>query len=550
MRERHDSSAPLSINQMKRNQTDGGAPAPVESFSQWVHTWRYLFGLIGLVALSVLFYAEEDWRGERAWRLYKERMAARGESLESADFIPTRVPDEDNFAMTPALAPLFGFAPGSLRWNTNMSRVFASLGTYDAAAKLVKPRHVAVLNSWVREPTDLALWAAAFAAGTNYIDREPLLATNFNAQDGAASVLQALAEYAPLLEELRQASRRPRSRFNIHYEDDNPAGILLPHLGQIKRYCQLVQLRASAELALGRTEDALNDVGLLLYLVDASREEPILISHLVRMSELYLALQPLAEGMGKWSEPQLRALQQRLQQFDFCADMRRALQAERALFEIGIIEWVRRSPDKIKLLDDLQRTDSNASGELWPIGVLLTAAPEGWLYLEERNQCRAFDQYLLPALDLTNRVIRPGIVRESEAALNRLSEGSPASRFLHHRFFAGLMLPSLSHVAQKAAFTQTAVDSATLACGLERYRLAHGEFPDSLEKLSPDFIAQVPHDIITGQPLKYRLNDDGHYILYSVGWNEKDDGGQPHRNKSGELDQKEGDWVWAEIPKP
>jgi len=36
------------------------------------------------------------------------------------------------------------------------------------------------------------------------------------------------------------------------------------------------------------------------------------------------------------------------------------------------------------------------------------------------------------------------------------------------------------------------------------------------------------------------LTDDDHFILYSIGWNEKDDGGT-----SGEsLFAREGDWVW------
>ena len=35
------------------------------------------------------------------------------------------------------------------------------------------------------------------------------------------------------------------------------------------------------------------------------------------------------------------------------------------------------------------------------------------------------------------------------------------------------------------------------------------------------------------------------YVLYKVGWNEKDDGGVPAMTKSGEgVDFKEGDWVW------
>ena len=83
-----------------------------------------------------------------------------------------------------------------------------------------------------------------------------------------------------------------------------------------------------------------------------------------------------------------------------------------------------------------------------------------------------------------------------------------------------------------------------LACALERYRRANGEFPETLEALAPKFIDRIPHDIIDGEPLKYRRTDDGQFILYSVGWNETDDGGKVGRTKACNPDPKQGDWVW------
>jgi hypothetical protein len=52
----------------------------------------------------------------------------------------------------------------------------------------------------------------------------------------------------------------------------------------------------------------------------------------------------------------------------------------------------------------------------------------------------------------------------------------------------------------------------------------------------------LPNDVITGQHYKYRCIEDGQFVLYSVGWNEKDDGGVP--GKHGLFDNQEGDWVW------
>ncbi|HUZ06052.1 MAG TPA: hypothetical protein VMV89_01045, partial [Candidatus Paceibacterota bacterium] len=102
--------------------------------------------------------------------------------------------------------------------------------------------------------------------------------------------------------------------------------------------------------------------------------------------------------------------------------------------------------------------------------------------------------------------------------------------------------------AEKFAYAQSSVDLARVAIALERYRLAHGGYPDSLDALSPQFMEKIPHDVIGGQPLHYRRTNDGQFVLYSVGWNETDDGGvvvlDGPFGKSGNVNISKGDWVW------
>jgi hypothetical protein len=70
-----------------------------------------------------------------------------------------------------------------------------------------------------------------------------------------------------------------------------------------------------------------------------------------------------------------------------------------------------------------------------------------------------------------------------------------------------------------------------------------------LEALVPKFLAKLPHDIITGEPLKYRRADSS-FVLYSIGWNEIDDGGMtPPSVSTGNLGVIQGDWVWQFSPK-
>jgi hypothetical protein len=58
-------------------------------------------GVLPLVAL--LFYVEEDWRGQRAWEMCKRDLAAKGQILEAESLIPPRVPDEQNILKAPKM---------------------------------------------------------------------------------------------------------------------------------------------------------------------------------------------------------------------------------------------------------------------------------------------------------------------------------------------------------------------------------------------------------------------------------------------------------------
>ena len=66
----------------------------------------------------------------------------------------------------------------------------------------------------------------------------------------------------------------------------------------------------------------------------------------------------------------------------------------------------------------------------------------------------------------------------------------------------------------------------------------------------PRYLERIPTDVITGEPLRYNRTSDGQFVLYSVGWNETDDGGEVSSRKPGDApDPKKGDWVWRyELP--
>jgi hypothetical protein len=66
------------------------------------------------------------------------------------------------------------------------------------------------------------------------------------------------------------------------------------------------------------------------------------------------------------------------------------------------------------------------------------------------------------------------------------------------------------------------------AIALKRFHLRTGSFPASLSVLVPEFLPELPHDWMDGKPLRYRLNADRTFTLYSVGENGVDNGGDPN----------------------
>jgi hypothetical protein len=527
--------------------------------------------VMAMPVLVGLFYLEENIRGERAWNEYQRQQEARGERMDTAALVPPPVPDDQNFAATPFLAPLFDFLPGTQRPRDPVAAdCTKSLSPrYEAASGGGGGLRLAVSNSWILAGVYLPAWHAALTNSGSYtLDfRDPRvpaaspgeasdaaspsippLATNVpTIAEAAAGVLAALADAEPVLEELRAASRRPYSRFNLRYDIDNPAAILVPHYVVLKRAVQVLQLRAAAELALGRTDQASDDLQFMFRLTDTTRGEPILIGHLVRVALMNLTLQPLAGGLARhqWSAAQLRAFEERLRRFDFLADGREAVHGEQVFYG-GIIDYVRRSPNKYDVLKSIGLED----GSNQPLGfsgqsAVLAAVPSGWFYLEKVNYSRAFQDYLLPAFDVPGHRVNPDVCAQAAAQFQKLGGNPGPARVLQHQFFCGMMLPALSRVLLKTALAQTGADCAALACALERYRLARGQFPESLGALVPEFISQAPHDVINGQPLNYHRTPDGQYVLYSVGWDATDQGGVIGRGKNGQsVDHMTGDWVW------
>jgi len=444
------------------------------------------------------FYGVENWRGKHAWETYRRQREAKGDSFEWSSIVPPTVPDAENFAAIPLFAELFPKPP-----------------EHPGLEAIKLPDCPNVAGDWrVGRVENLAAWQACFSNN---------------------NLLASLSKYDPILNEIANATHRPKCRFPIRYEDN--IDMLLPHLSYIRHVALGYRLRALAELSTGHSDFALKDVRLCLALAKALEGEPLEISFLVRIAILERAIQPLWEGLSahRWTDGQLAELQgefERVDQFDALA---KAMRGERLFTRAAMRQLIDKPHERLWGLTWMSNNSFvRLLGQKFGWSV-----PTGWMY---QNMLTADQFYVADLPSVVDWQHRRVILSSNTRIESSFAVLTP------YNIFGKMLIGSKPIIVRKTAQSQTALAQAAIACALERYQLAKGELPENLTPLVPKFIAQVPHDVIDGQPLRYRRTAADQFLLYSVGWNGTDDNGEIALltgSKPPRTDFDKGDWVWS-----
>ena len=335
--------------------------------------------------------------------------------------------------------------------------------------------------------------------------------------DSAADYLAWSDQFKPDFDLIREALKRPYARMDGDYSD--PTGIPIPNLVSVRMVAQMLAQRAQCYLLLYQPENALGELSLLndshRLLEGAPTGKPItLVAAMINVAVAGLYTDAIADGLRlkAWKEPQLIALQKRLKEINLPPFVAEALHEEQA-GSCRIIE-----------IRALENKKNPKFPPFWP---------RGWIY-QNMVSVATLDQLVIDSFNPTKGLIAPPIVDASNHEIE-----TKISHFSPYKVFAAILIRNFTRAAiQTTVHNQSLVNEGQIACALERYRLAHGDYPPTLDALSSEFIEKLPHDIIGGQPLHYCRTGDGKFLLYSVGWNRTDDGGIA----SDKMDQD--DWVW------
>jgi hypothetical protein len=483
--------------------------------------------LIVVVLISVIHH----YQLRAATEAYIAQLKVRGEPMELAQVIPPPVPAEQNSADTIRTAAEFIDADTHLDY-TN----------YAYGMQMVAPGKAIVCwhQSDVRNNDGTNSWE---------------------------SVREAVGQNAQSFALLRQIIAKPDFDFQIKY-DQGVADLNLTnlYLAESKRAVQRLETAALCDLHQGNTASAVTNLQAILAVVKAMRNERLLISELVRIAISGIALPANWEVLQSTNltNEQLAELQNDWASLDFIHSGENALAMERVTGGITLVKW-RNSESKLLHyleapyefgLSDLKESASDRM----KIRIKVLLWRYWWSYPDELQLMRGY-QISMETLRSaeTNYSLLP-LLREYENKMNKLGIDTTSAdslffpdvkRINMHYFFSGTVF-SWSPLFDRVIKSETTKQVAIAAIALKRYQLKHGNYPPDLKSLVPEFVPRVPRDPVDGQPLRYRLNPDGTFLLYSVGENGKDDGGNPALEPGAEssnyfwLNSEALDWVWPQ----
>lgn len=376
---------------------------------------------------------------------------------------------------------------------------------------------------------------------------------------------QAMQAQGPALDLLRQAAERPQLNFGLDYAQF-PNFPLLPRLSKMKGTTLVLSYGAMCDLHHGDTASAVTNLDTSLKLINASRDEPLLIIQLIRganASIISTAQWELLQATNL-TEPQLKMLQQDWEATDFVQPMEKAMAMER--------------DGDCVLIENLRTTNSSSSwllsgggggaptgplGQLKQLGqsagqhAAYTLWRASWAYDDELNVLRG-QQAMVHALrevetngyfmdataNLDRKIAALGTNAVNNAWLRKILGDQALAIFMD---LAG----GLNGCVKRTMGIEVTRSIVITAIALKRYQLRHGSLPPDLNALVPEFLAKIPRDPVDGKPLRYKPKPDGTFLLYSVGSDGTDDGGRANSLGNSSFQWQRGaDWVWPQPATP
>jgi hypothetical protein len=453
-----------------------------------------------MLLLLVVFLSTEHFRGKWALNRRLRALRANGEQLSIPALEPKR-PNADRNAFLDLVA-----------LTNQLESIMTNLCDLPPSLRFGAPGKVVVawrLNGWSSDGK----------------------ATNDWTQIG-----QKLENAHGLLNLILAAAEKPEYDTGFDYRK----GFVVfspPPLAPIKQAVMVLNVAVLYELSQGRLGEAQQYLCAFVRLA-AEQREPLVICQLVRHACAAIAFNATWEALQAqgWNDSQLASLQAAWEGCDFESDMASAFEMERAM-KIDFFNQIKTSKDKLAFavaqceqVSDFSQTHGFdlywAYGPLWRVAWIdqdELRALNCWQYYIGRDRTVQSNSWAVLAEHFTN-----GPPLEDFPWMG--VDGGKGGPGWYHRLrylFSDDTHSTPDYLIRKTLDAQVQQQMAITAIALARYKLRTGTLPSGLNALVPDFLKQLPRDRMDGKTLRYRLLPGGGYVLYSVGENGKEDGGDP-----------------------
>lgn len=483
---------------------------------------KILIAVVMVIGAVTLVSVIHHYQLRAATEAYIAKLKAQGEPMELAQVVPPPVPPEQNGV------PFITNALVSLRYESIAG------SNMPPTMRMISPGKAMI--GW-QQPKIIGY------SGTNTWEN---LGLELSAAKGDLESFQNLTNH-PILD------------FSLDY--GKGIDLLLPYLYSLRCSAQWLSASALYDLHEGNPKSACANAREILAIAKGESDERILISQLVRIAVAAIGVNATWEILqaSNLSDNDLAQLQRDWQSLDFTKPLEQALMFER-IENIQEYGQTRTSSEKFNELWGYFYAPGASTNQVLPPtekrALFLRKCDELrwrwiWSYQDELYGLQSL-QVVIDATRMTE-TNKPFDITESFARTNlvRLNERHSVNPMngLRDLFGGGPFIAAL----RKAVQTETARNVVITAIALKRYEHQYHHLPNKLNELVPEYLKSVPTDCIDGQPLRYRRNADGTFLLYSVGENGKDDGGNPALEKGFESlnyhnwqDSVALDWVWPQ----
>ena len=423
--------------------------------------------------------------------------------------------------MTAAMSVLVVLVLSLVIWRmVSARRVETELARLRAAGQPTTPEELAAFYETPNEGEDTTqLWLDGL---------QPIVTPEFSAKVAKLPIVgnstikppEALDEEWPDLPAVRQmlidhqysldkfhaaAAKGGRARYSVKFQDGITA--LLPHAQNLRTAARMLVLEVQVRARDGDAHGVAESIHAIFMTARSLEQEPIFVSQLVRIAVHGIAVAQIESLLPQleFAVEDLRMLQADLRSPDWHASLQRGLAGERAT---GILTF--RNPKGI---------DSDFTGASFVMN----------------NDDLFFYLQLLQQLTDAAREPWPQALQQADQVEQRLKKvvgGSPIDKARH--IFTALMLPATMAIFTASARVDAGSQAADAAIAVELFRRKNGTLPAKLDELVPDFLPQLPLDPFDGQPLRFIVRDD-EYVVYSIGADRIDNGGQKQQNANNEI---------------